>query len=314
MSVRSRIRRALAVLVGPADLPGAAVPATTSDTTALANLRHELDYLQLEVSRLRSLVRYMTAGTIHEMPLQMQTRESFDFQWSSMPDGNWIETRPELKEREPKLVVEYTQLPRSWFNGKRVLDAGCGSGRFSWAFASMGATVFAVDQSPAGVMHTQRACAEFGNRVTVQRHDLTAPLDLAPSFDLVWSFGVLHHTGDTYGAFRNIARLVAPGGYLFLMLYGEPTGDDPGAFAYYAEVERLRRATAAMTLQERHAEIERLKGRDVGGWFDAVSPVINDTYSFHEIQLWLRREGFVDIKRTVDHASHHVMARRPGPA
>ncbi len=227
-----------------------------------------------------------------------------------MPDGNWIENRPELKEREPRIVCEYTRLSREWFQGKRVLDAGCGSGRFSYAFAALGATVVAVDQAPAGVMHTRRACLEFGDRVTVQRHDLTAPLDLAPPFDLVWSYGVLHHTGDTYGAFRNIARLVKPGGYLFMMLYGEPTGQDAGEFAYYVEVERLRRATATLTFQERYDELKVRKGDDVGGWFDAVSPVINDTYSFYEIQLWLAREGFTDITRTVEQSSHCVIARR----
>jgi SAM-dependent methyltransferase len=162
-------------------------------------------------------------------------------------------------------------------------------------------------------MHTRRACAAFGDRVTVHSHDLRQPLDLPPEFDLVWSYGVLHHTGDTYGAFRNIARLVKPGGYLFMMLYGEPTGRDNGEFAYYAEVERLRRATAAMDFKERHAEIARLKGAEVGGWFDAVSPAINDTYPFYEIQLWLKNAGLVDVVRTMEHSSHHVIARRPEP-
>jgi 2-polyprenyl-3-methyl-5-hydroxy-6-metoxy-1,4-benzoquinol methylase len=283
--------------------------AVTDD--AVRKLRHEVDYLEIEVSRLRSLMRYVTAGTITQLPLQADTRESFNFQWDQSPDGNWIENRPELKTREPGLVLQYTRLPRDWFSGKRALDAGCGSGRFSWALASLGASVTAVDQSPAGVAHTRRACAEFGDRVSVRQHDLTQPLDLPAEFDLVWSYGVLHHTGDTYGAFRNVAKLVKPGGYLFMMLYGEPTGADAGEFAYYAEVERLRRDTAALSLTARYEELKRLKGADAGGWFDAVSPLINDTYPFYEIQTWLRREGFVDIQRTVDQSSHCVIARRP---
>jgi 2-polyprenyl-3-methyl-5-hydroxy-6-metoxy-1,4-benzoquinol methylase len=296
--------------LGINDQPAAPAPSTAALEAEVQKLRYEADYLQLEVSRLRSLMRYLTAGSIHQMPLQSDTRQSFDFQWDSSPDGNWIETRPELKTREPGLVLQYTQLSRDWFSGKRVLDAGCGSGRFSWAMASLGATVVAVDQSPAGVAHTRQACAEFGDRVTVRQHDLTQPLDLPADFDLVWSYGVLHHTGDTYGAFRNVARLVKPGGYIFLMLYGEPTGKDSGEFAYYTEVERLRRATAALSFKERYEELARIKGADVGGWFDAVSPVINDTYPFYEIQIWLRREGFTDIRRTVDQSSHCVIARR----
>lgn len=306
------IRRWLGITTAP---PPVAAPQTPVAPQPLVDevqrLRYESDYLQLEVSRLRSLVRHLTAGVIAELPLQNNTRDSFDFQWSSSPDGNWIETRPELKTREPGLVLQYTRLPRDWFAGKRALDAGCGSGRFSWALASLGATVTSVDQSASGVAHTRAACAEFGDRVSVRQHDLTQPLELPAHFDLVWSYGVLHHTGDTYGAFRNIAKLVAPGGYLFMMLYGEPTGKDSGEFAYYTEVERLRRATASLSFKERYEELARIKGAEVGGWFDAVSPVINDTYPFYEIQVWLQREGFTDIARTVDQSSHCVIARRP---
>lgn len=285
--------------------------ADAENSPKVQRLVYEVEYLLLEVSRLRSSMRYLLGDRGEELPLQLRTRESFEFQWAEMPDGNWIDTRPELKQREPGLVVEFTRLSRDWFAGKRVLDAGCGSGRFSYAFASMGATVVAVDQSEAGVRHTQRACAEFGDRVSVHRHDLRQPLAFPAEFDLVWSYGVLHHTGNTYGAFQNIARLVKPGGYLFMMLYGEPTGHDNGEFAYYTEVEQIRRATATMGFTERHAEIARLKGDQVGGWFDAVSPLVNDTYPFYELQLWFKNAGFVDVQRTIAHSSHHVIAKRP---
>jgi SAM-dependent methyltransferase len=176
--------------------------------------------------------------------------------------------------------------------------------------ASMGAEVSAVDQSEAGVFNTKRACAEFGEKVTVLQHDLTQPLQLEPVFDLVWSHGVLHHTGDTFGAFSNISRLVKPEGYIFLMLYGEPTGGDPGEYAYYAEVEKLRRETCHMSFSERYEYLRQLKGKEVGGWFDAVSPTINDTYSYYEIVLWMQQGGFEDIRRTMNASSHYVMARR----
>lgn len=301
------IRHRLAAVRGARDQRGGAHPSYEEQAQ---RMRYEIDYLQLEVSRLRSLVRYLTAGIIHELPIQRQTKDSFDYQWDSTEDGNWIETRPEIKEREPRLVCTYTGLDPSWFAGKRVLDAGCGSGRFSYAMASMGARVVSVDQSAAGVRHTRSATAEFGDAVDVRQHDLTKPLELPGDFDLVWSFGVLHHTGDTYGAFRNIERLVKPGGHLFMMLYGEPTGKDPGEFAYYTEVESIRRETCHMSFRERLEHLRKLKPENTGGWFDAVSPTINDTYPWHEIQLWLINAGYVDIRRTMAHSSHHVIARR----
>ncbi len=281
----------------------------SSDQLDIQKMRLQLDYLLLEVSRLRSIIRYLSARRINDFPLQLKTKASFDYQWANTRDGNWVETRPELKEREPGLVLSYTRLPREWFAGKRVLDAGCGSGRFSWALASLGANVVAVDQSTSGVLHTERACREFGDRVRVFQHDLSKPLPLEADFDLVWSFGVLHHTGDTYGAFSNIAQLVRPGSYLFMMIYAEPT-DDPGAFEYYANVERLRREVAAMNFDERYAFFEKTKGAEAGGWFDAVSPDINDTYPLHELKVWLSNAGFVDAERTMDHPNHHLIARK----
>jgi len=279
-----------------------------SEDIDLQAMRHEMDYLLMEVSRLRSIVRYLSAGVVNNLPLQRQTHDSFDFQWGETSDGNWTTTRPELKEREPRVLLQYTKLPAEWFAGKRVLDAGCGSGRFSWALAHLGAHVTAVDQSASGIEQTRTACAEFGDRVSCFQHDLTNPLPLEADFDLVYSFGVLHHTGDTYGTFCNISRLVKPGGYIFLMLYGEPE-HDPGSYNYYAEVERHRRATAALTLQERYQYFQREKGAEAGGWFDAVSPGINDTYPLHEIKVWLVNSGFADIERTIDHPNHHVRAR-----
>lgn len=276
----------------------------------LTHMQYELDYLQLEVSRLRSLVRYIGGASVNDFPITQRTKDSFSFQWSDCPDGDWIKSRPELKVREPKLVCQYTAFPREWFPGKSVLDAGCGSGRFTWAMASMGANVTAVDQSASGVEHTRNACSEFGDRVNVSQHDLTKPLEVDRYFDLVWSFGVLHHTGDTYGAFRNVARLVKPGGFIFLMLYGEPEGRDHGEYVYYTEVERLRRATCTMSYAERYRYLIELKGDEVGGWFDAVSPPINDTYSWYEIQLWLKQAGFGEIKRTMDQSNHFVIAKR----
>jgi 2-polyprenyl-3-methyl-5-hydroxy-6-metoxy-1,4-benzoquinol methylase len=309
MSLKSSIGRWLRGSRSPSDGSGpqAVVSHVTPDIDAI---RSELKYLQFEVSRLRSMVRHLSAATIRDFPLTRETNDSFDYQWRDMPDGDWIINRPELKEREPKLVLQYTQLAPEWFAGKRVLDAGCGSGRFSWAMASLGANVTSVDFSVAGVRHTQAACAEFGNRVQVFQHDLTKQLPPLEPFDLVWSFGVLHHTGDTYAAFRNISQLVKPDGNLFMMLYAEPDGSDIGTFDYYVEVEALRRATAGMTLDERLTYIKNVKGDDAGGWFDAASPGINDTYPYHEIITWLRQAGFGSIKRTMDHPNHHVIARR----
>lgn len=120
MGVRTFLRRVM----------GAQSSSALADQN-LRDMQYSIEYLTLEVSRLRSLVRYLSADVINNLPITYRTRESFDYQWRDSPDGNWTETRPELKLREPSLVTQYTKLPREWFKNKTILDAGCGSGRFS---------------------------------------------------------------------------------------------------------------------------------------------------------------------------------------
>lgn len=168
----------------------------------------------------------------------------------------------------------------------------------------------ALDRAQSGVQQTTRACERFGGQVQTRQHDLRNALDQEMEFDLVWSFGVLHHTGDTFNSFLNIANVVKPGGYLCIMLYAEPDPDDSGSMAYYAEVENLRRVTSNMTLDERYEYISQVKGADVGGWFDAVSPRVNDTYSLYELELWFREAGFKSVKRFNPYISHVLVAQK----
>ena len=65
-----------------------------------------------------------------------------------------------------------------------------------------------------------------------------------------------------------------------------------------------------MNFDERYAFFEKTKGAEAGGWFDAVSPDINDTYPLHGLKVWLSNAGFVDVERTMDDPNHHLIARK----
>ncbi len=283
----------------------------TDYETNISNLQRESLYLQTEVSRLRSLVRYLVADKITTFPMMMQTRESFNFQWGDiyekMPDPFTLQ---ELQDR----VCMLTGFDKDWFYGKKVLDAGCGSGRFSQAMLSLGSTVTSIDQSINAIELTNKRCKSYAEHSIVLQRDLLKPLDIDENFDLVWSFGVLHHTGNTYGALTNIEKYVKNNGYLFIMLYGEPeitVSNNHGAFDYYYKIENLRRKTCVMSYKERYEYLKKIfDPKELHGYFDAISPQINDTYAFYEIQTWLHNLGYVDVKRTIDHPSHHVIARK----
>lgn len=107
--------------------------------------------------------------------------------------------------------------------GKEVIDIGCGSGLHSLAFLRKGVKrLLAVDLDPASVATTERLLAAFGATGSYQVRQLSV-FDLRPQDiglqDIVYSWGVLHHTGGMVEAIRGAASLVRPGGLLALALY-----------------------------------------------------------------------------------------------
>lgn len=108
-------------------------------------------------------------------------------------------------------------------SGKRVLDLGCGSGIHSVAAAVLGAEeVVGIDIDPASV-ETARAVQSRLLPGRTVRFEVGSVFDLDPidsgTYDIVYSWGVLHHTGDLHRALERAASLVAPGGVLVIALY-----------------------------------------------------------------------------------------------
>ena len=100
--------------------------------------------------------------------------------------------------------------------GERILEAGCGSGRFTEILLSTGARVVSFDHSDAAEI-TQRAFGPKGALVC-QASIYEMPYRPA-SFDRVFCYGVLQHCPDVKGAFLALARMVKPGGSLAVDVY-----------------------------------------------------------------------------------------------
>ncbi|MBI2264226.1 MAG: class I SAM-dependent methyltransferase [Armatimonadetes bacterium] len=188
------------------------------------------------------------------------------------------------------------------------MDIGCGAGRFTYGMLSLGAFVTACDQSSSALERASELCKEFGERASFRKVDLLQ-WEEEESYDFAFSFGVVHHTGNTYGAIRNVGRKVKQGGKLFLMVYGFPeTLQDFVELNSYEEMrERLRLLSCE---EKKRALIEQFGEHEAHGWFDAVSPRINDLLTFPELAGLLTRLGFRGIRRTMNNRNHHLIAEK----
>jgi 2-polyprenyl-6-hydroxyphenyl methylase/3-demethylubiquinone-9 3-methyltransferase len=124
--------------------------------------------------------------------------------------------------------------------GKSFLDLGSGSGLFSLAARRLGATVVSIDYDPDSVSCTAALKAAHFPDDTGWVVRSGSALDHAfmttlGQHDVVYSWGVLHHTGDMYGAFSRVVSTVAPGGRLCVAIYN----DQGWLSRYWAAVKQV---------------------------------------------------------------------------
>lgn len=110
--------------------------------------------------------------------------------------------------------------------GKRFLDIGSGSGLSSLAARRLGATVTSFDFDPSSVACTEELRRRYfpdDPQWTVLRGSATdrAFVSSLGQFDVVYSWGVLHHTGDMWTGLELATLPVAPGGHLFVAIYND---------------------------------------------------------------------------------------------
>jgi len=141
---------------------------------------------------------------------------------------NWarfLKTIDEARVREAELSLRKT-LSIETLNGVSFLDVGSGSGLFSLAARRLGARVHSFDYDPDSVRCTRSLRERFFpgdpqwtlERGSVLDEDYVRSLG---QFDIVYSWGVLHHTGNMYRALELAALALAPHGRLLVSIYND---------------------------------------------------------------------------------------------
>jgi ubiquinone/menaquinone biosynthesis C-methylase UbiE len=149
-------------------------------------------------------------------PVEKTTSDLYSGLWRGFEQGELTdESVTLLTRRIPEAVIAER------IRGKKVLDMGCGSGRYSIALAKVGAAeVHGVDFQGKAYAAAAAFCRE--NAVPVTFHEATVhALPFADaSFDFVFCNGVLHHTTSIEKGISELSRVLRPSGASFLYLYG----------------------------------------------------------------------------------------------
>ncbi|MBL8813112.1 MAG: class I SAM-dependent methyltransferase [Planctomycetaceae bacterium] len=138
-----------------------------------------------------------------------QHLESFGHQWTTFEVAHDDEDRATFQAK--------TGVSLSDLKGMRVLDAGCGGGRYSKVCAEAGAIVVGADHTRA-VDKAKKLCEGLPNVSFVQADLKQLPLERS-SFDFVFSIGVMHHDANTRTVFDAVAPMVKPRGRYSVWLY-----------------------------------------------------------------------------------------------
>jgi 2-polyprenyl-6-hydroxyphenyl methylase/3-demethylubiquinone-9 3-methyltransferase len=143
---------------------------------------------------------------------------------------NWIDYSKGLQYEDYLAAKESLQKLLPDLYGKTFLDVGCGSGLFSIAANALGAEkVLAFDYDPDSISASKKILeivSQWDGDIRKDSIEFKVESILNQDFkigqfDVVYSWGVLHHTGDMYAAFDRIKNLVAEKGTLVLAIYNK---------------------------------------------------------------------------------------------
>jgi SAM-dependent methyltransferase len=200
-----------------------------------------------------------------------------------------VEARKYLVEPHIPAFADYDR-----WRGKSVLDIGCGIGTMAVGFARAGADFTGVDLSEKSIEIAKQRFEVYGLEGTFAVGNCEHLSTLAPrrNFDLVWSFGVIHHTPHPEKIIAEARKMVAGDGEFRLMLYAKNSWKDLMIEAGMDQPEA--QAGCPIAFRYTHDEVRDLLG---GHGFEVTK--IEQTHIFpyviekyvnyeYEIQPWFK--------------------------
>ncbi len=156
----------------------------------------------------------------HRLEVQKGARFEFGKNWGQYLD-DFSNERVETAKKSLQKIFELQS-----FENLKFIDVGSGSGLFSLAAHDLGAQVYSFDYDPESINCTKRL--RDLQKISAHQWEIKEGSALDKdyilslgSFDIVYSWGVLHHTGDMYQALNNIIPLVKNNGLLSIAIYND---------------------------------------------------------------------------------------------
>lgn len=228
---------------------------------------------------------------IRHSPKPVGTREYFDE----------VEARKYFVEPHIKAFVDF---PR--WKGRRVLEIGCGIGTATISFLKEGAEVTAVDLSGDSLALARQRAQLYGlaDKVRFYEADAERLTSVVPPepYDLIYSFGVLHHTPHPAAAFDQLRSYARPGTAVKLMMYYTRSWKVAWAvlrygggrfwnwrqiIARYSEAQTSCPVTYTYTKKELEAELESRGFRVTEIFVDHIFPYrIEDYVQYRYRKVW----------------------------
>jgi tetratricopeptide (TPR) repeat protein/2-polyprenyl-3-methyl-5-hydroxy-6-metoxy-1,4-benzoquinol methylase len=171
----------------------------------------------------------LRAGIKRLTPITVGVSEEVRNQYEQNPYPRWVKLQkkdhPLYFNRELRGSLPFGSFtPMRDDSAPEALIAGCGTGSHSIFTAQRfrGIRVLAIDLSLSSISYAKRKTREMGiTNIEYGQADILKLSEIARTFDIIQSAGVLHHLADPFAGWRALLSLLRPGGFMFLGFYSE---------------------------------------------------------------------------------------------
>ncbi|MBI9047054.1 MAG: class I SAM-dependent methyltransferase [Anaerolineaceae bacterium] len=193
-------------------------------------LKDDLAKKEKKSKELQLKIRFLeSTHTLDGRTIYLQrARRIFNDYWCNIHTGIWTQSSLNSMDENFEFFLDSCQLPEKWFQNRRVLDVGCGSGYFSSKFMEIGSHITALDFSKFAIDRTRELCTnlvgENGNLQLVEMN--IQHWEERAEFDFIICRNVIEYCVDPFKTIINLKHKLAPDGIIYLQSKQTLTKED----------------------------------------------------------------------------------------